>query len=82
MMIFMVVQLYQDREMALWAGALMAVNPFHVWLSRTARPYTMIFLLALLASYFFLMLVLPTLWALSTVFAPGNLSLPSASLPR
>ncbi len=57
LMIFMVVQLYQDREMALWAGALLAVNPFHVWLSRTARPYTMIFLLALLASYFFLMLV-------------------------
>jgi uncharacterized membrane protein len=55
--IFMVVQLYHDRELALWAGALLAVNPFHVWLSRTARPYTMIFVLALLASYFFLMLL-------------------------
>ncbi len=55
--IFMVVQLYNDRELALWAGALLAVNPFHVWLSRTARPYTMIFVLALLVSYFFLMLL-------------------------
>jgi 4-amino-4-deoxy-L-arabinose transferase-like glycosyltransferase len=28
------------------------------------------------------LLVLPTLWALSTVFAPGNLTLPSSSLGR
>jgi 4-amino-4-deoxy-L-arabinose transferase-like glycosyltransferase len=28
------------------------------------------------------LLVLPSLWALSAVFAPGNLTLPSASLPR
>lgn len=28
------------------------------------------------------LLVLPTAWALSTLFAPGNLMLPSASLPR
>ena len=28
------------------------------------------------------LLVLPTMWALSAVFAPGNLTLPSASLPR
>jgi mannosyltransferase len=55
--IFMVVQLYHSREMALWAGALLAVNPFHVWLSRTARPYSMIFVLALVVSYFFLMLL-------------------------
>jgi uncharacterized membrane protein len=55
--IFMVVQLYHDREMALWAGALLAVNPFHVWLSRTARPYTLIFVLSLLVSYFFLVLL-------------------------
>jgi uncharacterized membrane protein len=55
--IFMVVQLYHDREMALWAGAMLAVNPFHVWLSRTARPYSLVFVLALLVSYFFLMLL-------------------------
>jgi 4-amino-4-deoxy-L-arabinose transferase-like glycosyltransferase len=28
------------------------------------------------------LLVLPTMWALSAIFAPGNLTLPSASLPR
>jgi 4-amino-4-deoxy-L-arabinose transferase-like glycosyltransferase len=28
------------------------------------------------------LMILPGLWALSAVFAPGNLSLPSASLPR
>jgi len=28
------------------------------------------------------LLVLPAMWALSVVFAPGNLTLPSASLPR
>jgi 4-amino-4-deoxy-L-arabinose transferase-like glycosyltransferase len=28
------------------------------------------------------LLVLPTAWALSTIFSPGNLTLPSASLPR
>ena len=28
------------------------------------------------------LLVLPTMWALSAVFAPGNLTLPSTSLPR
>ena len=28
------------------------------------------------------LVVLPTLWTLSAVFAPGNLTLPSASLPR
>jgi len=54
---FMVVQLYHDREIALWAGALLAVNPFHVWLSRTARPYSLVFVLALVVSYFFLMLL-------------------------
>ncbi len=52
-----VVKLYRDREVALWAGALLAVNPFHVWLSRTARPYAMLFVAGLLASYFFLMLL-------------------------
>ncbi|MBN1565814.1 MAG: glycosyltransferase family 39 protein [Anaerolineae bacterium] len=54
--IFMVLRFYRDREMALWIGALLAVNPFHVWLSRTARPYAMLFVLALLVTYFFLQL--------------------------
>jgi 4-amino-4-deoxy-L-arabinose transferase-like glycosyltransferase len=41
---------------------------------RAKRPPAMIGGVALL--------VLPSLWALSAVFAPGNLTLPSASLPR
>lgn len=57
LMMVLVVKLYRDRELALWAGALLAVNPFHVWLSRTARPYAMLFVLGLLISYFFLMLL-------------------------
>lgn len=44
---------YHDREMALWAGALLAVNPFHVWLSRTARPYAMVFVLSLTITWAF-----------------------------
>lgn len=46
-----------DYEMGLWAGALLAVNPYHVWLSRTARQYSMVFVLALVASACFLLLV-------------------------
>ena len=57
LLIFVAIQLYQNYHLALWAGALLAVNPFHVWLSRTARPYVLLFALSLLASYFFLMLL-------------------------
>ncbi|MEW6580225.1 MAG: glycosyltransferase family 39 protein [Chloroflexota bacterium] len=49
-----VLRLYRNTEMALWAGALLAVNPFHVWLSRTARPYSLVFVLSLLIAYTFL----------------------------
>jgi 4-amino-4-deoxy-L-arabinose transferase-like glycosyltransferase len=55
--IFMVARLYRDRELALWVGAVLAVNPFHVWLSRTARPYAMIFVFGLVLTYFFLQLL-------------------------
>lgn len=51
------VNLYGDRRLALWAGALLAFNPYHVWICRMARPYAMVFVWALLASYFFLRLV-------------------------
>lgn len=47
---------YHDREMALWVGALLAVNPFHVWLSRTARPYSMVFVLSLIVTWSFFQL--------------------------
>jgi len=49
--------LYRDRSMALWVGALLAVSPFHVMLSRHARAYGLLFVLCLLASYTFLLLV-------------------------
>ena len=49
--------LYRDRSLALWAGALLAVSPFHVMLSRHARAYGLLFVLCLLASYAFLLLV-------------------------
>ena len=51
------VQLYHRYDLALLSGALLAVNPFHVWLSRMARPYPLVFLLALLASFYFLVLL-------------------------
>jgi len=49
--------LYRDRSLALWAGALLAVSPFHVMLSRHARAYGLLFVVCLLASYTFLLLV-------------------------
>ncbi len=50
-------RLYRNPEMALWAGALLAVNPFHVWLSRTARPYSLVFVLALVIAFLFLQML-------------------------
>lgn len=42
---------------ALWVGLLMAVNPFHIMLSRNARAYPLVFLLtlAVMASFFWLL---------------------------
>jgi len=40
--------LYKRPDLALWAGALLAANPFHVWLSRTARAYALLFVLTLI----------------------------------
>jgi uncharacterized membrane protein len=57
LIIFIVARLYHDRERALWAGLLLAVNPFYVALSRTARPYAMVFFLSLLVSFIFLRLL-------------------------
>ncbi len=52
-----IVRLNADYLLALVAGALLAVNPYHIWLSRTARPYALTFVTVLLASYFFLVLL-------------------------
>jgi uncharacterized membrane protein len=54
LMIFVVLRLYGSANLALTAGALIAFNPYHVWLSRTARPYALVFVLALAISYLFL----------------------------
>lgn len=60
---------------AIWLGfPVVAVLAALATLWRAKRPPALIGGLALL--------ILPTLWALSAVFTPGNLTLPSASLPR
>lgn len=46
------------RQVGLLAAALLAVNPFHVWFSREARNYELIFLLSLLILYLFHQLLL------------------------
>jgi hypothetical protein len=55
--IFVVYRLYGRPSLALWAGALLAFNPYHIWLSRQARFYPQLFLLALLSSFLFLYLI-------------------------
>ena len=50
-------RLYASDTLALIVGGWLTFNPFHIWLSRTARAYTLIFVWAVLLSYLFL-----TLW--------------------
>jgi uncharacterized membrane protein len=57
LLMFVTVRLYGNDCLALVAGALLALNPYHIWFSRTARPYALLFVLTLLASYFFLVLL-------------------------
>ena len=49
--------LYRDADLALAAGVLLAANPYHILYSRMARPYALVFIEALLTSYFFLKLM-------------------------
>lgn len=56
LLMLVIIWLYQNYSLALWSGALLAANPYHVWMSRTARAYAMIFVLALIISYCFLRL--------------------------
>lgn len=49
-----VVSEIHSPDMGLGAGALLAINPMHVELSRTARFYTLLVLLSLLSVYAFL----------------------------
>lgn len=57
LLMVVIARLYERYDWALLAGALLAVNPYHVWLSRNARPYPLVFILTLLISYFFLRLL-------------------------
>lgn len=57
LLIRVTLRLYGARPLALWAGLLLACNPYHIWLSRMARPYALFFVTALLASYYFLILL-------------------------
>ncbi len=57
LLIRVTLRLYGGRPLALWAGLLLACNPYHIWLSRMARPYALFFVTALLASYYFLVLL-------------------------
>lgn len=50
-------RLYDDDTIAILAGAFIATNPIHVWMSRMSRPYALFFLLAFLVSYYFLRLL-------------------------
>jgi uncharacterized membrane protein len=49
-------ELYKQTHLSLLVGAWLAVNPFHVFISRTARHYALIFFIAALISYQFLRL--------------------------
>ncbi|NDJ77520.1 MAG: hypothetical protein GYB65_14805 [Chloroflexi bacterium] len=56
LVMFVAIRLYNSYSLALWAGAWLAFNPFHIGLSRTARAYTLIFLMSVLVSYYFFVL--------------------------
>jgi hypothetical protein len=55
--ILVIERLYGRPRLALLAGALLAFNPYHIWLSRQARFYPLLFLLALASSFLFLIIV-------------------------
>lgn len=71
-----VVHIYGKRTLGLTLGALLAVHPMHVILSRTARFYTLLLALALIETFCFMLLLRGkrgrTLWAVfwaSSAFA-------------
>jgi uncharacterized membrane protein len=68
---WIVYELYASFPMAYVAGALAAVNPLHVMLSRAARPYPLLMVLALLMIWAFLRLLRgdrrPVMWGLFLV---------------
>ncbi len=52
-----VVRLYDNRTLALALGAMLAANPMHVLLSRSARYYTLLLALALVTMWCFVLLL-------------------------
>lgn len=50
-------RLYNSYSLALAVGLLLSVNPYHVLLSRTARPYALVFMLSVAMSASFLLLL-------------------------
>jgi hypothetical protein len=52
-----VTYLYRDRALGLQVGALLAISPLHIILSRTARFYTLLFLLALVVTFCFILIL-------------------------
>lgn len=57
LMMAVTLRLFGRGDLALWAGVLVATNPFHIWLSRMARPYPLQFVLGLLVSWCFVLIV-------------------------
>jgi uncharacterized membrane protein len=57
LLMFVTSKLYGDDHLALIMGALLAFNPYHIWFSRNTRPYALLLVVTLLASYFFLLLL-------------------------
>lgn len=49
--------LYRDYRLALWLGGLLAINPYAIWLARTARVYMVFFLLVTITVYLFFHLI-------------------------
>lgn len=52
--ILVATRLSSGFALPLWAGAILACNPFHVWYSRMARPYSLLMLLSALTSFLFI----------------------------
>jgi hypothetical protein len=57
MFMLVATRIYGNHEFTLWAGALLAVNPYHILLSRTARPYALVFVLSLIIIYHSILLM-------------------------
>lgn len=53
MLVALVMLLFRDRALALWSGALLAVSPLHVLLSRLARPYGLLVVLSMAVMWLF-----------------------------